>query len=468
VNQGEQQVGLGMRVHARRWVLVALALAISPAALAQDVDPTSRQNVVGSGIGDRAGIEAKRQQLFQQMLGDPSNLDLAFAYAALSEQVGDLEAAISTLERMLVFAPGLPRLQFELGVLYYRLGSWSTARSYFTTVMQQPVVPDDVRNQIGAYMAQIASREEGNQSFGEVGAGLRYQTNANAGPDSPFVDIGGIEFELDPGALGAEDTNAYVTARFHNSMDLASQGDRFDIDVSAYGALYREEHQLNTGVIDVKFGPNYNLAAIGIDNARLALHGDFGAAILSGDPYIASAGFGADFIATLDARTRLTLSAEARHEEYYDSDLRPNSSDRSGQRYTGGARIDYLVTPDVALFTLLDSTRTVAAVDYLSSWKVGASAGVIFSFKGPGDGNAPWSITTSAGVDREVADANDPVISPADAEAKNTGYLSAGLIVPVGESFTLNSSITYSISESNYDLSNYDNTAVSVGVSKRF
>jgi len=66
-----------------------------------------------------------------------------------------------------------------------------------------------------------------------------------------------------------------------------------------------------------------------------------------------------------------------------------------------------------------------------------------------------------------MADANDPMISP-DAELKNTGFLSAGLIVPVGESFVLNSSVTYSISDSNYDLSNYDNTAVSVGVSKRF
>lgn len=456
-----------LRVHARLWVGLALSLALVPAAHAQNVDPTSRQNVVGSGVADRASLESQRQQLFQRMLADPSNLDLAFKYAALSEQVGDLEAAISTLERMLVFAPGLPRLQFELGVLYYRLGSWSTAKSYFTTVMQQPVIPDDVRNSIGAYMAQIETREQGSQSFGEVGVGLRYQTNANAGPDSPFVDIGGIEFELDPGALGAPDTNAYVTARFHNSMDLAGQGDRFDIDVSAYGALYRQEDQLNTGVIDVKFGPNYNLAAIGIDNARLALHGEVSAAILSGDPYIASAGFGADFISTLDARTRLTISADARHEEYFDSDFRPNSSDRSGQRYTGSVRIDYMLTPDVAMFTLLDSTRTVASVDYLSSWKAGASTGVVFNMKSPTGGKEPWAITTSAGLDREIADAADPMIST-DAEVKDTAYLSAGLIVPVGESFVLNSSITYSVSQSNYDLSNYDNTAVSVGLSKRF
>jgi tetratricopeptide (TPR) repeat protein len=456
-----------LRVHARLWLGIALSLAMVPVAEAQNVDATSRQNVVGSGTADRATTEARRQQLFQRMLGDPSNLDLAFEYAALSEQVGDLEAAISTLERMLVFAPGLPRLQFELGVLYYRLGSWSTAKSYFTTVMEQPVVPDDVRNQIGAYMGQIASREAGSQSFGEVGIGLRYQTNANAGPSSPFVDIGGIEFELDPGALGTADTNGYVTARFRNSIDLASQGDRFDIDVAAYGAIYREEEQLNTGVIDLSFGPNFNLAAIGIDNARLALHGDFSAALLSGDPYIASAGLGADLISTLDARTRVTLSVEARHEVYFDSDLRPNSSDRTGQRYGAGARIDYVLTPDVALFTLLETTRTVAAVDYLSGWKVGASGGVVVSIGSPTGGNEDWLLTGTAGLERDAADANDPVVSP-DAEVKNTGFLSAGLIVPVGESFMLNSNVTYSISDSNYDLSNYDNTAVSVGVSKRF
>jgi len=457
-----------LRVHARLWVGVALSLALVPAVQAQNIDPTSRQNVVGSGVSDRASLETRRQQLFQKMLVDPSNLDLAFEYAALSEKVGDLEAAISTLERMLVFAPGLPRLQFELGVLYYRLGSWSTSKSYFTTVLQQPLVPDDVRNSIGAYMATIETREQGSQSYGEVGVGLRYQTNANAGPDSPFVDIGGIEFKLDPGALGAADTNGYVTARFHNSMDLAGQGDRFDIDVSAYGALYKDEDQLNTGVIDVKFGPNYNLAAINIDNARLALHGEVSAAILSGDPYIASAGFGADYIQTLDARTRLTISADMRQEEYFDSDLRPNSSDRSGQRYTGGARMDYILTPDVALFTLLETTRAVTSVDYLSSWKAGATTGVIYSMKAPGGGKEPWALTATAGFDREVADANDPVISLTDAEVKDTAFLSAGLIVPLGESFVINSSLTYSISDSNYDLSNYDNTAVSVGLSKRF
>ena len=46
-------------------------------------------------------IEVRRQALLQQMLQDPSNLDVAFEYASLSSQVGDYEAAISTLERVI-------------------------------------------------------------------------------------------------------------------------------------------------------------------------------------------------------------------------------------------------------------------------------------------------------------------------------------------------------------------------------
>jgi tetratricopeptide (TPR) repeat protein len=457
-----------LRGQFRLWVGVTLAMALAVPAHAQGTDASTRQNVVAdTGGANRATVEARRQQLFQMMLADPANLDLAFEYAALSEQVGDLEAAISTLERMLIFAPGLPRLQFELGVLYYRLNSWNTAKSYFTTVLDQPVVPDDIRTRIGQYMATIDAQAEGAMSYGDIGIGMRYQTNANAGPASPFVEIGGWQFVLDDAALGSEDWNGYVTARYHTSMDMEGQGDRFDFDVSAYGALHAEQSDLDTGVIEFRLGPNFNLAAIGLDNARLALHGDFGAALLSGVPYVASAGVGADLTMLLDARTRVTLSTGVRHEQFYDSDLRPNSSDRTGQTYAAGSRVEYLLTPDVALFTSLDLNRKVAEVDYLNSWQGAASVGFAWSFAGPGGGEAPWTLSLSGGVSQEVADAPDPIIST-DAETRLTGYATIGLVVPVAKDVAINTTLTYSETDSNYDLSNFDNLAASVGVSKRF
>jgi cytochrome c-type biogenesis protein CcmH/NrfG len=83
----------------RWWARLAAAVAVAvtfcvsgtpPAFAAADLIAASRDQ-----------IEARRQALLQLMLQDPSNLDVAFEYASLSSQVGDYEAAVSTLERML-------------------------------------------------------------------------------------------------------------------------------------------------------------------------------------------------------------------------------------------------------------------------------------------------------------------------------------------------------------------------------
>jgi hypothetical protein len=74
-----------------RRVAVAVTFCVSgtpPAFAAADSIAASRDQ-----------IEARRQALLQLMLQDPSNLDVAFEYASLSSQVGDYEAAVSTLTR---------------------------------------------------------------------------------------------------------------------------------------------------------------------------------------------------------------------------------------------------------------------------------------------------------------------------------------------------------------------------------
>ena len=80
---------------------------------------------------ETATLEAQKEALFQQMLRNPANLDVTFAYADVSARLGDYEAAVSALERMLLFNPDLPRVQLELGALYFRMGSYDVARDYF-------------------------------------------------------------------------------------------------------------------------------------------------------------------------------------------------------------------------------------------------------------------------------------------------------------------------------------------------
>ena len=104
--------------------------------------------------------ELKRQYdaAFQETLSKPADLDVLFRFAGLATQMGDLEGAISALERMLLVNPDLPRVRLELGVLYYRLGSYEVARTYLDTALKSPALPADVRSKAQEYLAEIESK----------------------------------------------------------------------------------------------------------------------------------------------------------------------------------------------------------------------------------------------------------------------------------------------------------------------
>ncbi len=89
---------------------VALVVALGPA-------PAAAQSQPRQGLGDeeRSALEKEYEAAFQAVLKDPGNLDKTFRFAELAVAVGDLEGAISALERMLIYNPKLPRVRLELG-----------------------------------------------------------------------------------------------------------------------------------------------------------------------------------------------------------------------------------------------------------------------------------------------------------------------------------------------------------------
>src|SRR5579872_3291893 len=103
---------------------------------------------------DQAAYDAA----FDQMQRDPGNSDKALAYAEAAIKVGDFEGAIGALERLLIFNPDLPRIRLEVGVLYYRLGSYDLAQAYLALLLDRSDLPDDIRAKAKEYLAQIESR----------------------------------------------------------------------------------------------------------------------------------------------------------------------------------------------------------------------------------------------------------------------------------------------------------------------
>ena len=119
-----------MRISAsltRRFILF-LCFLVSINLIAQNVPPS---------ITDPEELRAtqiERQKVFDSIIEDPTNLENLFTYANLSILVGDLEAAIGVFEQMLIYKPDLPRIKLELGVLYFRLGAYASAKRYLDDV----------------------------------------------------------------------------------------------------------------------------------------------------------------------------------------------------------------------------------------------------------------------------------------------------------------------------------------------
>ena len=111
-------------------------------------------------LAPSAELQRQYDGAFQEMLRQPADLEVLFKFAKIATETGDLEGAISAMERMLLIDPDLPRVRLELGILYYRLKSYDVAYLYLETALKSPTLPPDVRPRAQQFMARAEKRAQ--------------------------------------------------------------------------------------------------------------------------------------------------------------------------------------------------------------------------------------------------------------------------------------------------------------------
>jgi tetratricopeptide (TPR) repeat protein len=454
-----------MRVASALLGILGVIIATGAAAQA-DVAPKSAV-APAAGI-DMQAVQSQRNTLFRHMLEKPDDLDAAFTYAALSVQAGDLEAAISTLERMLIFAPGLPRLQLELGVLYYRLSAFETARSYFQAAISGPDVPDAVRAKVEQYLAGIDEAGKTTRFAGQIRAGYRYQTNANRAPTGGTIILNGLPFTLDGTALGSPDSNVYGAGVFHYSINLPSQGDTIEADLVTYGSKQFERSDLNVALAELTVGPAFDLIRFGIEDAALGVYGIASTVFINGHFYSVGYGAGTRLVTQPAPGLSWTLALEYRNRDYHDSSVSPTADDRDGGELRGYTAATYVYSPTLAFTGLAYAQHDEAEVGYLAYTEAGLSAGPSISFDAPIGSGDPWIFSPSAGFVWRQFEDPDPVVNAAERERDLEAFVGANLTIPVVDSWALLTETEYRHVDSNYSTREYDNFSVSVSIVKGF
>lgn len=444
------------RIEGLALVLVFIAgVLIACPARAQD------SSVAGDG---RAELQERQRALFAQMLDAPANLDLAFEYAAVSSRLGDFEAAITALERMLLFAPDLPRVQLELGVLYYRLESYGTARRYLEQAVSGEDVPAEVRERVDVFLQEIDKRQSPHRWSGSLFAGIRYQTNANAAPESRDVVIGGLPFELRDQDTEQEDFNAFLSGSLRYAYDLGRQGDEFFVNLSAYGSRYHEQDIVDTEILQLAAGPRFDFGKYGYEGALLDIYALANGARLGHDPYFTSVGGG--IAATLPAGKQdlAFIGVEYQHRDYRDSASRPAASVRDGWRASMNGGLRHKFSERTSISLKLGAARENAREEYESRWEYGVGLNLVTHASVAG---SPWRISAQIAYDIVRHDEPDPIIST-ESQRDNSVMAQIGLSIPVSRSTSILVQGGHGRVTSNYDIAEYDNSFGLLGVAAKF
>lgn len=446
-----------------RAMLAALALG---SALALSAPAGAQQAAFGPPGATEA--DAEFNALFRETLKRPADVPLAFKLARRAVELGDYEAAIGVYERILFYDPHLVRVRLELGRLYYKLGSYETARSYFDAVKNSPALSDAERRNAEGYLTEIARRLETNQFSVYAQAGVRYQTNASYGPTSRIVIGDDVAALLPPNYAAKGDGNVFGLASIRHVYDFGNQrGDVWESVLNLYYSQQFQIERLDLGFAEFTTGPRLALAPDALPGWSVRGYGILGGVALGGSGYLGTYGAGISLYAPFGGGLGVEPFFELRERNYDNTYYYPTAGFQTGSMWTAGANVFGRINETMRWRVRLAYNDAEAELPWYAYTNWSVDAALPIEFEGLW-GVKRWLVIPSAGFSRYDYNQANPVVSPFIPRTDDQYRVGLALDVPVYENWGLLTQVQYSWSDSTLPNYSFNNFSVSVGPNVRF
>jgi hypothetical protein len=412
----------------------------------------------------------EQEQLFQRMLHNPKDLQITFAYVKVATANGDYEAAIGALERVLFFQPGLARVKYELGGLYFRLGSYEMARRYFKEALASPDIDAITKDRIEASLPDTEKQLQQSRLSGFMNTGVRYQTNANYAPSSGIVSLGGQDLALLSSATKKSDSNWFGVAGISHDYDLNNQrGDTLETRFVGYATEQDRFSDLNVGLFDLSFGPRLALAPDLLPGATIKPYIVGGNTWLGGSSYLASGGAGVSASFPVGTRFTIVPDFEWRRVDVNTGDVLPIATFNSGDWFTTSLAVSTQLGQQISLQTRGTYRRGTSAFDFNSYDQWEGEAALTYSFAPPFSSiSHNWSISPFARAIRTTFDAANPFIDPTTVRRDNEWIGGVAVDMPLTKTFGISTIIQYDRTDSTLPNYRQDNLSAMIGPTARF
>lgn len=425
----------------------------------------------GSALAQQ-GNDNQRQidDAFRRVLEKPADLSVAFAYARLLVDAGNYEGAIAALERLLLLPNAPNTIHVELGVLYYRLGSYAAADSHLRRALAQPDLPPDVRRQAEALLSEATRRAAPTQLSGWVNSGVIAHSNARANSTSSMVRFNGLDVPRPLSDKPKSDLSFFVGGGLQHSYDLETQNEAaINSTLNAYGAYYTRSHSINIGILEgttgIRFLPAPEVArSLFVRPHLIASYAHYG-----NSPLFYGGGVGLDVGASLTDSLAGTMTYELRGAHYIRRSDQPDNEFQSRTEHVVRGQLSQELAPGQILigtlgWRLADTER--GYLDYQGP-QVGLTLATTYTLPSLTD-DGVWSTTPSVIYGERHFGAANPAVDSATTRTDKEFRINLTQTIPLADQWNLVVQAEYTRVDSNLPNYRFDNKAGTVALNYRF
>lgn len=449
-------------VWATRLMPIALCLStIAAPAFAQSTPMPTAQEV---------------EQAFQEVIGQAASVEARTKYASLLVRSGNFEGGIAALEGLLI-APDAPAsIRLELGVLYFRLGSYAISETYLRAAISDPRLDPQQKRQAESLLHEAVQRNQRSQLFGSLMLGLRTQSNPTAASDNDPVYYLGNPVARGRDAGPKSDTDAHLWATLNHSFDLDQQNEASIVtslvafanhynSVTSYSSTPGSAKPSDLALIAGSTGLRFKPMRLTNPTLNIRPHLIFGSASANGNTYFNAGGWGID------------------------GDFRPSETVLVGGSYEN-SRLAFSTRSDIANSPVLgggrQSLKVYTTVETAANQFLGAELGYIdfdgnapyTAFKGPqakisytliypaptSAAGLPWTTTLAVHTQQRDYRGVDTTVDPRTVRKDTEWRWSIVNVMPVTRDVSVQLQLDHTNTPSNIPNYTHTNTAGTLGV----
>jgi tetratricopeptide (TPR) repeat protein len=407
---------------------------------------------------------------FQAVLQDPGNLEKNITYARTLIDEGDIEGAIAVLERLVLLYPDRAELHVTLGQLYQQIGSNAAAAQAYEAALAAPTTTPEIREQAEAARRQALGEASASHLSGSLFAGMQYQTNANAGPDSNNIWSNDALVKRPNEDDPEDDVSGVLGFNLNHTYDFGRQdGMALESRLSGFGQLYADNTELDTVRAAGQVGLGFNPFPADAGYFRLQPRVNFEVVSTSGEFLEGGGGPGLGATFQFNDTFSLELGYDAIYRDYDHVDELGSTEDYTGFEHQGIATVTWLARPGTTLIASIGGRAAGTTEDFLDYKGLQASVGAYQTYASPLSFLPyDWLAGLAVGYEARWYDSPDPSVDDDRSRYDNIFQFDAVNTIPLTESWSLTQQVQYLLDDSNLRNYSYDNLTVAMSARWRF